>query len=139
MIITWLKAQAATLAAGALLLLSIVLFVAVLNAKGETRKQVKLTDKAVAETKVVKADLAVCQGNLLTVRAAIDHQSAAVEALRAERDAAQAEGRQSMKAARVLKDELGVEIASALNRQPRSAEYCEQARELEAFLRGAIR
>lgn len=139
MILTWLKAQAATLAAGALLLLSIGLFVAVLGAKGETRKQVKRADKAEASVVVVKADLATCQGNLLAARETMEFQSAQALLFKHQADAAQERSRKAQEAARKANGPLVEEVSNSLNRLPLSSDYAGRCREAVDYLRGSFR
>jgi len=126
--------------AGLLFLASLALLAMLITAKGETRYQTKRADKF--ETAINApgtgyiARLATCQGNLAQVRSEMDAQSSAVEALRLERDEAVSKGQKALKAAQRETEGARRAIARVRAMKPKSSDYCTQAQELEAFLRG---
>jgi hypothetical protein len=119
---------------------SVLLTTTVIRLKGDLKvstRQVAKLDKDINDPKTGYVPrLAMCQANLEHVRAEMDAQSSAVEALRVERDEAEAKGRKALQAAQRETEGARRAIARVRGLQPKSADWCEQARELEAFLRG---
>jgi hypothetical protein len=119
---------------------SVLLTTTVVRLKGDLKvstRQVAKLDKDINDPKTGYVPrLAMCTANLEHVRAEMDAQSSAVEALRAERDEAEAKGRKALQAAQRETEGARRAIARVRGLQPKSADYCTQARELEAFLRG---
>lgn len=104
---------------------------------GKTAAALQTASAATKRADKSDADLKTCQGNVATLEDSIGIANAAVDRMAAERDAAQSIGRRALDEARKASRQTDREIARALNMQPKSADVCEQAVELETFLRGA--
>lgn len=85
------------------------------------------------------AQLATCQASNATLDNARATQNAEIEAFRAESARRSEASAKALRQAQDARRAAEGRITALLNRQPVSDDYCEQAREAEAMIRGAIR
>lgn len=126
---------AAPIAAGVFLLLSLGLLVYSIQATAQRDQARGFLITEQKAHRVTQASLATCQANTAQLKFTIGQQNAQIGAWRAERDRALSDSRKALKAAQDARRATDGAIVSALNRKPQSADYCEQARELEIELR----
>lgn len=133
------------------LILALVFFVAstglfgcqVLNLRSDLKasgKQVKALDKEINDPATgLKPKLAQCEWDRDRAQAAVATQSHAVASWAAKAKEAEARGRAAMKAAEQASKDAERKIAASRSAKPKSSEFCAQARELEADLRGTVK
>lgn len=125
-----LRPYATTIAAGVFFALSVYLLGSNLVANG------KLSEAKAGRLKAETA-LAQCVADRSKLDAELKHQNLAIASLKAERDLAEQRGRKALQEAQRETSAARTRIAKLLSAKPVSDDYCEQARELEVFLRGA--
>lgn len=121
--------------AGLLFAASIVLAVMLLSSQAKTRAVTKDLAKSEAVLMTTRTELATCRADAAINLDTMAAQSAAVEALQAERDQAIAQGQKALKAAQRETEGYQRTISRLRASKPKSDDYCAQAHELEAELR----